>query len=232
MKHLHIRSFFSKDWVQNALVSLTMAMLSVSVARLWAGGKLLYYIHPSTSWWVGAGGLVLGALVVLWLRQRSSHLHIPTKQLVGVLTVACVVTFSPNVPLSAALAPKREGGLGAPVGSRAGIRPGAVTKEFTILEWLAAWDSDPTYQRYIGSDVRVVGFLTEDNGVVYINRYMVTCCAVDAQLLRIRVSGLAEVPSSDQWVELSGTMQRDGELPTISAGEFSRVATPAKPYLY
>lgn len=230
MKQLRTR--LGEGSVRNVLVVATMVMLSLSVARLWIGGKLLYYIHPSTSWWVGLGGAVLGIMVIFWLRARVDHVHIPGKQLLGVLLVASVVTFSPNVPLSAALAPKREGGLGAPVGSRAGIRPGAVTKEFTILEWLAAWDSDPTYQRYIGSEVNVTGFLTEDGGRVFVNRYMVTCCAVDAQLLRIQVTGLQEVPESDQWVALSGVMQRDGELPVITATGFTRVGTPAKPYLY
>jgi uncharacterized repeat protein (TIGR03943 family) len=217
---------------QKILLAGSLLALAGSVLRLWVSGKLLYYIHPSTSWWVGSGAIVILIITLLWVRNRPDHLHIPQKQLVGLAIISAIITFSPNVPLSAAFATKREGGLGAPVSSRSGIKAGAATQEFTILDWLAAWESDPTYQRYVGSKAQVVGFITNDDGKFYINRYMVTCCAVDAQLLRIRLSETEKLPQDAEWVKLTGVMQRDGELPVISIQEVETVAIPTKPYLY
>jgi uncharacterized repeat protein (TIGR03943 family) len=169
-------------------------------------------------------------LALLWLRLKPDHIHVTTKQLAGLLVVAVVVAFSPNVPLSAELAPKREGGVGAVVRSTSGIRPGAVTQEFTILEWLVAWEGDPTHQRYLGSGVKLSGFVTREEGKVYVNRYLLTCCAVDAQVLRMQVATQADLP--DGWVEVVGTMGRQGDLPVVSVTGFKQIDEPAKPYLY
>ncbi|WP_245929845.1 TIGR03943 family putative permease subunit [Allonocardiopsis opalescens] len=71
-------------------------------------------------------------------------------------------------------------------------------KDFLMRAWLA----DPGLE---GREVQLTGFVTEsDEGGWYLTRLEMNCCAADAIVNQVVVSG-AEAPPTDSWVSVVGT---------------------------
>ncbi|MFE9675754.1 TIGR03943 family putative permease subunit [Streptomyces sp. NPDC006259] len=69
-----------------------------------------------------------------------------------------------------------------------------------------------------GRTVRMTGFVTPagGGGGWYLTRIMLSCCAADAQSVKVRVYGVA-APKADTWVTVTGTWHAQGTLGTSSA---------------
>lgn len=77
-----------------------------------------------------------------------------------------------------------------------------------------------------GRTVRMTGFVTPDtkgdeggnggNGGWYLTRTIFTCCAADAQFVKVRVHGTSP-PPADTWITVTGTWHPTGTLGTSSA---------------
>ncbi|MEU9381722.1 TIGR03943 family protein [Streptomyces sp. NPDC048279] len=88
-----------------------------------------------------------------------------------------------------------------------------------------------------GRTVRLTGFVTQgDDGVWYVTRLLVSCCAADATTSKVQVRG-ADAPETDTWVTVTGTWLPMGGLgsasawpPRLDAKTVSRVAEPSDPY--
>ncbi|MFF7883550.1 TIGR03943 family putative permease subunit [Streptomyces sp. NPDC020794] len=69
-----------------------------------------------------------------------------------------------------------------------------------------------------GRSVKMTGFVTPDKGGDgwYLTRIIFTCCAADAQSVKVRIHGAAALPA-DTWVTVTGTWHPGGTLGTSSA---------------
>ncbi|MFB8130009.1 TIGR03943 family putative permease subunit [Streptomyces mirabilis] len=69
-----------------------------------------------------------------------------------------------------------------------------------------------------GRSVRMTGFVTPDKGADgwYLTRIIFTCCAADAQSVKVRIHGAAALPANT-WVTVIGTWHPGGTLGTSSA---------------
>jgi uncharacterized repeat protein (TIGR03943 family) len=69
-----------------------------------------------------------------------------------------------------------------------------------------------------GRTVRMTGFVTPagGGGGWYLTRIMVSCCAADAQSVKVRVYGV-RAPAADTWVTVTGAWHPSGTLGTSSA---------------
>ncbi|MFJ7179368.1 TIGR03943 family putative permease subunit [Streptomyces massasporeus] len=88
-----------------------------------------------------------------------------------------------------------------------------------------------------GRTVRLTGFVThDDDGVWYVTRLLLSCCAADATTAKAEVRGV-EAPPVDTWVTVTGTWHPEGELgsteawpPVVDATSLRRVRPPDNPY--
>ncbi|MEI5520526.1 TIGR03943 family protein [Streptomyces brasiliscabiei] len=93
-----------------------------------------------------------------------------------------------------------------------------------------------------GRLVRLTGFVTPDKGAAgdgtsgwYLTRVIFSCCAADAQFVKVRVHGIAS-PPADAWVTLTGTWHPGGTLGTSSAAAaldahgIKRITRPSNGY--
>lgn len=153
----------------------------------------------------------------------------------------------PPATLSAATATQRDitatqTNLGAASLEDASSADGPTFERYTVLEWssLLAQTTDPVF--YAGKPVDVVGFITPDpvaDDVFYVSRFIITCCAVDAQPVGIPVY-LPDWQSqfaADDWVEVTGefSANRSGTSSAVIAlapSEVTGVDEPSEPYLY
>jgi len=112
----------------------------------------------------------------------------------------------------------------------------------------AQWDTGVSLK---GRTVRLTGFVTQDSqgsedsqdnqdaqdgdGVWSVARLLVTCCAADAQALKVEIRG-ADAPAADSWVTVTGTWHPMGKpgsdtaRPVLDAVSVQKTAAPSDPY--
>ncbi|MCW2651912.1 MAG: hypothetical protein JWR32_2888 [Mycobacterium sp.] len=100
----------------------------------------------------------------------------------------------------------------------------------------AAADSAGTLDNRL---ITVVGFTMKDGGAVDLGRVVIICCAADAQLARVRLTGkdLADYPD-DTWLRVEGTVVPDSStahtafVPTMTVSSVTPMHRPANTYAY
>ncbi|MGY0063817.1 TIGR03943 family putative permease subunit [Streptomyces sp. LZ34] len=97
----------------------------------------------------------------------------------------------------------------------------------------AVWDTSRTLK---GHTVRLTGFATPGrHGTWYVSRLVISCCAADAQVRKVRVHGAA-APPADAWVTVTGTWHPTGKIgtddasPALDVTTVKRVPAPKDPY--
>jgi len=182
----------------------------------------------------------------------ESPVRAPQRALsVGAVVLAAVVAAGavllPPATLSAATASQRDitdvqvNLDAASVTDAADASAGAVSR-YTVLEWssLLAQTSDPSF--YAGKPVDVTGFITPDpdaDDVFYVSRFVITCCAVDAQPVGIPVylPDWKSQYAADDWVEVTGEFASNRSARSTAAIALAPtgvtgVDEPSEPYLY
>lgn len=114
--------------------------------------------------------------------------------------------------------------------------PGASPVPLTLTEFTSRVQQDRD-QGIKGRSVRMTGFVTpaEGGGDWYLTRLILNCCAADAQTVKVRIHGAADLPA-DTWVNVTGTWHPGGTLGTksapvaLDAQDVRRVPRPANAY--
>ena len=231
------------------------------VATVWLGltNQLILYIHPRYIVFTIIMAIIGIALVVGSFLTRHDHEHDEEKprRLGAVLSVgATVLTLAlavglivvPPATLTTATADQRvinSGSLasGTKTVDSAASAPTGASAKFTVADWasLLRQTSDETFYRNKAADV--VGTVNADKGdpdnVFFVSRFVITCCAVDAQPVGVPVylPGWKNTFTSGEWVHVKGSFDTDPSstsaqpivlLPTSTA----KTAQPSDPYLY
>lgn len=118
----------------------------------------------------------------------------------------------------------------------------AATADLAIEDWTSAFGAEPNPDFYEDKEVDVVGFVFRPEGaprdVFYVSRFVVTCCAVDAQPigLPVRSPGWEELFEEDAWVRVEGSFTEvdEGyvdEPVVVEPGRVSSTEEPQNPYV-
>ncbi|MDY6784989.1 MAG: TIGR03943 family protein [Cyanobacteriota bacterium] len=116
-------------------------------------------------------------------------------------------------------------------------------EERTIIDWVRAFNAYPEPDAYNGQSANVTGFAVHSpdlgENYIYICRFMITCCAVDAYPVGLIVklpNGRAEYPP-DRWLQVEGRMitetvagKRQAVIEVASSDNIEKVPTPRNPY--
>ena len=87
----------------------------------------------------------------------------------------------------------------------------AAFAKFTVLDWASLLRQTSDLAFYDGKPVDVTGFITADpddpQNVFYVSRFVITCCAVDAQPVGVPVysPNWSDSYAVDDWVEVTGS---------------------------
>jgi uncharacterized repeat protein (TIGR03943 family) len=239
--------------------SLLLAVLGAMAVWLWHSGQALNYVRPGLTPLVGAAGLVLlalGLLPPLGLLSPGRAGHRPDGAggqdqqhpggRVGWLLLApvlVVVLVQPAALGSYAVSSRTVvpggGGDGQFPPLAAPVR-GAVP--MPLAEFVTRAVRDPG-QSLTGVRVRLVGFVApaeHDQGSWRLTRFVIFCCAADAEALQAVIRGDQLPRARDQWLEVEGTWQpRPAAVddpspapPVLNAEVVRPVAPPRPPYEY
>ena len=200
--------------------SLLLVVLGATAVWLWWSGEALNYVRPGLTPWLLAGGVVvllLGLLPPLGLLGRETaqadghggHRHRGRVGWLLLVPVLVVMVVQPAALGSYAVASRSA----VPGGGDGGFDPlaapvrGAVP--LSMAEFVTRAVRDPD-QSLAGVRVRLVGFVAPSEGQeggYRLTRFVIFCCAADAEALQAVVRGDPTPRARDQWLEVEGTWQ-------------------------
>jgi uncharacterized repeat protein (TIGR03943 family) len=236
--------------------SLLLVVLGATAVWLWWSGQALNYVRPGLAPWLLAGGVVVGLLGLLpplgLLGKQTAQAdhgggHHQHRGRVGwlLLVPVLVVMLVQPAALGSYAAASRSTVPGG--GHEGGFQPlaapvrGAVPMSMAEFVTLAVRDPD---QSLAGVRVRLTGFVAPSEGReggYRLTRFVIFCCAADAEALQTVVRGDATPRARDQWLEVEGTWQprppaaeddASPPPPALHADTVRPVAPASPPYEY
>lgn len=229
------------------------------VATLWLGitGQLGLYIHPRYFVFTSVMATIGLVLVIAGFALREKF-ETPLASrwqtgftATGVVLLSLIMVATIVVPprtLTAATATQRDVNSGGLANSGDSEAAAALVgtgdfDQLSVKEWasLLAQSSDPVF--YADKTAKVLGFVSPDaadpENVFYVARFVITCCAVDAQPIGVAVylPGWQDDYDVDDWVEVAGVFEvnpsSSGSDPlAIRPTEINPVEQPGDPYVY
>jgi uncharacterized repeat protein (TIGR03943 family) len=219
--------------------SLLLLLTGGFAVWLVLSGTALNFVRPGMAPYVLVAGVVA---VLLGLAPESgvdAHGHGGASVGVGWLLVLPVLVglVVPPSPLGANAVGSRlvtrsaAPGTFPPVGRAVG---GAVPMSLAEYTTRALRDS---HGSLAGVPVRIVGFVAAaPAGAPYrLGRFVIFCCAADAEAVEVAVSGDAVPRRRDQWLEVTGVWQPGSaaeDVPLLRATSVREVKRPGQPYEY
>lgn len=172
--------------------------------------------------------------------RRSGWGTAATAVLVLLGTVALLVM--PPATLTTATVEQRQINSGAQLTGETASLDGVAEEDLTVRDWsiLLRQSAD---SGIVGRSATLIGFITPEpedpDNVFYVARFVVNCCAVDAQPVGVPVHmpGWQDEFAQDQWVELTGSFMPNPS-PTsrwpfvLRAASVERIEAPEDPYVY
>ena len=238
-----------------------VALIGIAVvATIWLafGNQLVLYIHPRYIVFTMIMGALALVLVVASLLVRTHPEDEPEPGrrgkvlssvglgVAGLIAIAMVVI--PPATLTSATASQRDinsASFGAETQSvdAAADASAASFAKFTVVDWASLLRQTSDLSFYAGKPVDVVGFITADPddpaNMFYVSRFVVTCCAVDAQPTGIPVylENWQQSYAVDQWVRATGEFGTNPSTASkqsvvLSPDAVTGVEQPSEPYLY
>ena len=200
--------------------SLLLVVLGATAIWLWWSGQALNYVRPGLVTWLGVGGVVVGLLGLLpplgLLGQETAqadrhgghHQHRGRVGWLLLVPVLVVMLVQPAALGSYAVASRATVPGGGHEGGFDPLAPpvrGAVP--MSMAEFVTRAVRDPG-QSLAGVRVRLVGFVAPSEGReggYRLTRFVIFCCAADAEALQTVVRGDPTPRARDQWLEVEGT---------------------------
>lgn len=258
----------SESWY-NYLDIIAIFLWSLLLFKYWATGELHLLIHPNYFLLVFATSILLFVLsivkiisIIIKSKNKQNFNKSNDNQYTNLLPkgwassllilVAILGLIIPPTVLSSQTAIQR--------GVSDSLPPTTLeTQSFlnqtppekrSLIEWVRTLNAYPEPDNYTGQKANITGFVVHlDNlpdNYIYLSRFVLTCCAVDAYPVGI----LVELPNSreeyppDSWLEIQGVMktetlpsldssqQREKRQLVLKSQDIQVIPTPPNPYAY
>lgn len=218
--------------------SVLLLLTGAFAVWLALSGVMLNFVRPSMRPFVLAAGVVTALLAVLppgglLSRTRAAehdHAHGDVKVSWLLVVPLLVVIVVPPAPLGANAIRSRL--ATSPSGPRAfpALRAperGAVPMSMAEFSTRALRDSD---RSLAGVRVRLAGFVSgADAGSYRLARFVIFCCAADAEAVEVVVTGDPVERAANEWYEVEGVWE-PGQVAALRADSTRRIDQPKKPY--
>ena len=249
---------------------LAILAWGVLLFKYWVTGQLKLLIHPNYNLLVLATGILLiilaGVKAWLWvqtLRKKGNngetveHITIfPPGWGSSFLIISAIAGFIiPPTIFESQMALQRGISESLPI-TQSEIQSFALNikpEERSLIDWIRTLNAYPEPDAYQGQKANVTGFVVHSpllpENYIFLSRFIITCCAVDAYPVGLPVK-LERDRSSyppDTWLQIEGEMMTETltidtqtmqQTPTqkrqlvLSANSITTIPTPNDPYGY
>jgi putative membrane protein len=230
---------------QNTMILL----VGLSAVVMAIKGTYLHFVKPSLLPWLIAAAAVLIALAVASIIRdlhhgpdADEHGHRHRPWLVWLLLVPiALTTFVVPPPLGAQGAAPEAVAVAAPPKRAFPPLPAGRAPSVSIPDVVmrAAADSANSLD---GKLITLTGFTVRYPEGTDLGRVVIVCCAADAQLARVHLSGSAAAEAAgypeDTWLQVEGTVVAGTStvstnfVPTVAVSRVARIDKPANTYAY
>lgn len=230
-------------------------------ATIWLGlsGQLALYIHPryfvfTVVMAVIAGVLALAAFAFAPTAQDGhEHGNEPGSRwgwlwplgsvLTMVAAVVALLILPPSTLTTATVAQRDLNGSASALTLKAPALPGKGDySAFTVRDWASLLRSGAKQDFFADKTATVTGFVSADKtdpNVFFVTRFVVTCCAVDAQPIGVPVyhPGWQNEYKTDSWVTVTSSFRANPNAASREAivlipDSIQSTTQPAQPYVY
>jgi uncharacterized repeat protein (TIGR03943 family) len=227
---------------------VVLVLVGLATAVMLVKGTYLNYVKPSLLGWLAVAAVVLVVLglsgVVGELRgaAEGGHGHAHRSGLAWLLLVPiALVAFVVPPPLDARGTNPPPAAVSTPTLRPFPPLPPGPAPEVPLPEAVMRAAADSAHS-LDGRTITLTGFTVHGSGAVDLGRVVIVCCAADAQLARVHLTGVgfataADYPE-DTWVRVTGRMRpgsshvEDGFVPTMEVTEAIRIEKPKNAYAY
>lgn len=112
------------------------------------------------------------------------------------------------------------------------------TSDYGVKDWAALIRQTTDTSALVGKRVELTGFVVPaGDGSFTLTRFVISCCAVDAQPVGLGVTTSGAVPDADRWVTVRGSLvanpdQSAAARIVVKASSVRQIAQPSDPYEY
>lgn len=242
---------------------LLLALVGVAaIVWLALSGRLGLYIHPRYFEFTVIMAVLAGvvAIVAVAFLPRAEpdddhdHAHpsgrratwLAACSIVLIVATTAVLLVVPPSTLTSGTVAQRDMNASAAGAADAGDTPvldAGDGSALTVKDWAGLLRQGADEQYLADAQPDVAGFVTPDpddaENVFYVARFVVTCCAVDAQPVGVPVyfPGWQQEHPVDSWVRVSGRFVANPSITSVQAlaidpARVERIEQPADPYVY
>jgi len=239
----------SLEKITKTLQWATLAIAMSFILWLIFTGKLSLFIHPRYNLFTAIMVILGAALVAISFAKKQpsiyEHQHDGKKNSKRKLAVAATVLVATSSMFVVA-----PGALSSTFASDKVVNGGVVStnqdfanpegdyQDFTVKDWALLAESDIQYE-FSGKEVDLVGFVVPiDENNFYLSRFVVYCCAVDAQPVGVPVhqENWQQNFQENDWVEVQGefsdTTSNSGYQAELIPDSVTKTVEPEAPYEY
>lgn len=181
-------------------------------------------------------------------RGRAVRLALGGAAAVVTIGVTVAMLVLPPTTLSARTAQQRSvdsATLSNATGSESAVQllgsEGVDTSQYGVKDWAALIRQTTDTTALVGKQVELSGFVVPgDDGSFTLTRFVISCCAVDAQPVGLGVvtgdgDGTGAVPDEGQWVTVRGALAANPDQSAdarivVKAAKITDIAQPEDPY--
>ncbi len=229
--------------------SLVLLLVGLSAAVMLIKGTYLNYVKPGLLPWLiiaAAVLVVLGAVALVRdvrhgaVGDPHEHGHHHQSWLGWLLLIPiAMVAFVVPPPLDARGA--TPAAVSAPQRRPFPPLPGGDAPTLSLPEVVMRAAADST-NSLAGRTITLTGFTLRRPDGVDLGRVVIVCCAADAQLARVHLTGPAAAAAArqpeDTWLRIEGQIvpgsshAEDGFIPTMTVANIAAIDKPANTYAY
>lgn len=213
------------------------------VVTLWlqATGRLILFVHPRYIWFTVAFAiiaLVLLSIQAIWGKTTETKRTWVNLMSIGLASVILVsMTIVTPTALSSQLASQKQVNTGSALANNESLDVEDY-HNYTIKDWANLLASKQPFE-FADKNVTMTGFIVPiDDNTFYLSRFVVYCCAVDAQPVGVPISepNWESKYSEGDWLEIQGKFDTSQNTASYRATfipqQTLQVEQPKIPYVY
>jgi len=217
---------------------LSAGLFCLVILNLFITGQLTLYIHPR--YVLFTVSMITAAFIFLIISLRkydNKKLRYKLTDLIVVI-MALVALILPASTLSYQTATNRLQTTKLSESTPDISSYDSFSQDFThfdIVDWATLLSSQPPDNLVVGKNAKFYGFIFSDGDAnKYIARFKLSCCAVDATPLTVRLinNDLTNTLDIGAWYEVEGKFIKENNQFLINLNTVKRIDEPEEPYVY